>query len=231
VDPDGVRDGAGMLAVQELLFLLESRNDLLLGVGAGRTLAAVARGFPRARYERAEFVSLTGDFSVFRVGHSTDVLRRLADRTGGTAYSIAAPILADSQADREVLISQSGTRIAFQKIAAATHNIVGIGHVGPNSFLLAFDVVTEAEVLDLTARGVVADFCGHLLDHNGEPVDCDIGRRLLSCSLDALAGKTNIAVAFGSDKVAAILAVLRTGLLTSLVSDWATARALLDQMR
>ncbi|MCY6381562.1 sugar-binding transcriptional regulator [Hoeflea prorocentri] len=226
-DVRSVTDGVAALAAQSLLAQLEANRGVVFGLGAGRTLAAMAAAFPRVSFPAAEFVSLTGDFSVFRTEHSTDVIRRLADRTGGTGYSIAAPILANSQADRDVLVSQAGTRIAFQKIRQAGSTFIGIGHLHDGSFLSAFNLLNDEEISGLRKQGVVADLCGTLLDAGGQPVDCDVGQRMLACRLDDLRGKRNTAVAFGETKIPAIKAVLKTGLLSELISDAATAEGLL----
>ncbi|WP_421850420.1 sugar-binding transcriptional regulator [Oricola sp.] len=222
-----IRDGVASLAARSLLSQLEVNKNAVIGLGVGRTLTAMARAFPRARYPDVEFVSLTGDFSVFRTGHSTDVLRRLADRTGGRGYAIAAPILANSETDRNVLMAQSGTRIALQKTRDAKLAFVGVGHLGEGSFLQAFNLVDKAELEELRALGAVADFCGTLLDADGQPVDCDVARRVVACHIDELAKKRNTAIAFGTGKIPAILSVLRAGLVAELISDTKTAELLL----
>ena len=228
---EGIRDGVAALAARSLLAQLETNKSAVIGLGVGRTLAAMARAFPRARYPEAEFVSLTGDFSVFRIGHSTDVLRRLADRTGGKGYAIAAPILANSETDRDVLLTQSGAQIALQKTREAKLSFVGIGHLGEESFLQAFNLVDSAELEELRAQGAVADFCGTLLDADGQPVDCSVSRRVVACDIGELAKKRNTAVAFGSGKVEAILSVLKAGLVAELISDVSTAELLLKHAR
>ena len=228
-DPASVLEGVASLAVQSLMARLEQKKDSVIGLGAGRTLGAMARAFPTVRIPEAEFVSLTGDFSVFRIGHSTDVLRRLSDRTGGTGYSIAAPILADTEADRETMISQKGTRIAFRKISESQCTFLGVGDMNDGSFLTAFNLVTPDELSALREIGVAADLCGTLVDVDGQPVDCEIARRMLACGLQELEGKHNTAVAFGIDKVAAIGAALKSGLISELISDFATSKQLIAE--
>lgn len=211
------------LGAQTLLSHLESHKNCVVGVGSGRTLGALAKLFPRINRDEVEFVNLTGEFSVFRVGRSPEVIKRLAERTGGTGFSIAAPIIADSAEDREVLIAQRGTQLAFSKLKMADICFHGIGHLGEGSFLTEFNLVTNEDLKELRALGVVADFSGNLLDAHGNRVDCDVNRRMVSCNLDTLRGKQNFAVAGGIEKAAAILSALRSGFLVGLITDLDTA--------
>jgi DNA-binding transcriptional regulator LsrR (DeoR family) len=75
---------------------------------------------------------------------------------------------------------------------------------------------------------VAAEVCSILLDHDGNPVDTEINRRTVAVRPEQLRRIPEvIAVAGGEPKAAAILAVLRGGLATSLVTDETAARALL----
>ena len=230
LDDNGSQDAqaaaVASLAAQSFLVNLEAADGGIIGLGAGRTLAAMARAVPRINRPDAEFVSLTGEFSVFRVGQSPDVIQRLAELTGGTGYSIAAPFIANSEEDREVLIAQEGTRVALEKIREAGLTFSGIGHLDAGSFLTEFNLISSEEVDKLRVLGVVADFCGNLLDAEGRFVDSEIGRRTICCDIDMLKSKQNAAVAYGPEKVPAIHSVLKSGLLSELISDAGTAKDL-----
>ena len=56
-----------------------------------------------------------------------------------------------------------------------------------------------------------------------------MAQRSISLRLEELRGRTVIGVAGGSEKAVAIRSVLRSGLLTGLVTDEATARLVVDQ--
>lgn len=232
LDPDGNSEtqlnAVAALAAQSFISHVEAEDTGVIGLGAGRTLAAMARAVPRINRPKAEYVSLTGEFSMFRTGQSPDVILRLAERTGGTGYSITAPMFANTAKDREVLVAQDGIRLALEKTQEATTTFSGIGHLEWGSFLIAFKLISNSELAELKKLGVVADFCGNLLDSAGQVVDCDLGQRTVCCDIDSFRGKKNAAVALGPDKVTAIHAVLRAGVLTELTTDAMTAKALLE---
>jgi DNA-binding transcriptional regulator LsrR (DeoR family) len=56
-----------------------------------------------------------------------------------------------------------------------------------------------------------------------------MAQRSISLRLEELAGRTVIGIAGGADKVDAIRATLRSGLLSGLITDETTARAILEQ--
>lgn len=221
-------DAVASLGAQYLYAYLDTHKTGVIALGAGRTMASMARSFVRINRPDIEFVNLTGEFSVFTVGQSPEVIRRLADRTGGTGYAIAAPMLANTPEDRDVLIHQRGTQVAFEKIKEASISFNGIGHLNRHSFLTEFDLITEQEVQKLKDIGVVADFSGHLLDQAGEIIECSVSQRMISCDIEILRQKKNIAMAAGAEKAPAILSVLRAGLLCGLMVDEDTAQKVLE---
>jgi hypothetical protein len=88
----------------------------------------------------------------------------------------------------------------------------------------------EAFCALLAERGVQAEVAGILLDADGHLVGQDFAERCLSISADQLRMVPRVvAVAGGAAKTAAVLAVARSGLITSLVTDRALAEAALAE--
>ena len=89
--------------------------------------------------------------------------------------------------------------------------------------------MTPGVVRECRQRNVVAHVCGHHLDAAGRHVRTSLCDRTLCLDPDRLNEiPLVIGVAAGSDKVVAILAALRGGYLSALVTDEPTARALLQ---
>jgi hypothetical protein len=86
----------------------------------------------------------------------------------------------------------------------------------------------EAEAKDLHASGVCAETCSLLVDSDGNRVK-GVDERRMGITEDALrAIPTVIAVTTGPRRIAATRAVLRSGLVSSLVTDVEVAAALLN---
>ena len=95
----------------------------------------------------------------------------------------------------------------------------------PESRLL--DGLNEVDQNRLLGRGVICDVAGVLLDRDGRPVH-DLDDRVIgagAADLDRI--PEVIVVGGGVRKSAAILAALRSGLVSTLVTDDAVARVLL----
>jgi DNA-binding transcriptional regulator LsrR (DeoR family) len=86
----------------------------------------------------------------------------------------------------------------------------------------------EADARELQAAGVCAETCALLLDADGNRVPA-LDERRMGISESALrAIPTVIAITTGPEKIPATTAVLRSGLVSSLVTDTEVAAAVLD---
>jgi DNA-binding transcriptional regulator LsrR (DeoR family) len=88
--------------------------------------------------------------------------------------------------------------------------------------------LTDEEVAALAAAGVCAETCALLLDADGNRIPGLDERRMGIDETQLRAIPTRIALATGPEKVAATKAVLRSGLVSSLVTDTDVAAAVLD---
>jgi DNA-binding transcriptional regulator LsrR (DeoR family) len=86
----------------------------------------------------------------------------------------------------------------------------------------------DAEALQLQASGVCAETCALLVDADGNRVLGLDERRMGISETTLRAIPTVIAVTTGPEKIPATKAVLRSGLVSSLVTDTEVAAAVLD---
>jgi len=231
-DIDGTPQGAearfrslGSATALYLHRYLEHHPRCSIGVGHGRTLAAVAEALPRIARPHSQFVSILGSLTRRSTANPFDVIYRLAERTGGAGYFVPAPFFVDSVEDAEVLRGQRSVKSVLELARKTDVILVGIGN------LRNTPAIYEAERKALAADGVVGEVLGQFLDAEGRVVDCDMAERSISLRLHELHGRPTIGVAGGPDKLTAVLATLRSGLLSGLVTDEATARGMLDPPR
>ena len=89
-------------------------------------------------------------------------------------------------------------------------------------------MLTDEERAHYASLGVAAEMSAHLFDAEGRRVGRDLGERCITVEADRLRRIPEVvAIAGGQRKAAAIDAVLRSGLVTSLVTDTAAADYLL----
>jgi DNA-binding transcriptional regulator LsrR (DeoR family) len=139
------------------------------------------------------------------------------------------PLITDSEEDRTTLLSQSIVQEVFALAAKAELLLVGLGEIGETSFMRQSGMVSAGTMKKLARAGASGEMLGHFLDRHGRLIETELERRVVSLPFSALAGRTVVAIAGGSTKVKAVAAVLRSGVLTGLVTDEATAKAVLAQ--
>jgi DNA-binding transcriptional regulator LsrR (DeoR family) len=206
--------------------LEQGAPDEIVGIGHGRTLAAVVDQLPRQPRPGVRFVSLLGSLTRRAAANPYDVIHKLAEITGGEGYFMPAPFFADSLQDKRVLLAQKSLRDVLALAERARLHVVGIGEVGPDAHLLTSAMLTPEEFAALARAGAVGEVLGQFLDAEGRPVAAEVNRRAVAMELGRLRGRDVVAVAGGEGKAAAVAAVLRSGLLTGLITDAATARRL-----
>jgi DNA-binding transcriptional regulator LsrR (DeoR family) len=198
----------------------------VIGVGHGRTLAAVVEQMPQTPARGVQFVSLLGGLTRKFAANPFDVIHRLAERTGAEAYLLPVPVFANSVADKAVLMQQYGIADVFALARKASLLIVGIGQVSGDGFLVSSGMIKPDELVELERVGACADLLGHFFGTDGRILDIDLSARATSMSAADLAKHRIVAIAGGTAKVAALRAVLRSGVLQGLITDEATAQAL-----
>jgi DNA-binding transcriptional regulator LsrR (DeoR family) len=214
-------EGAGFLRQ-----ILERGEDEVIGVGHGRTLAAVVEQMPQTLARGVQFVSLLGGLTRKFAANPFDVIHRLAERTGAEAYLLPVPVFANSVADKAVLMQQYGIADVSALARKASLLIVGIGQVSGDGFLVSSGMIRPDEVVELKRVGACADLLGHFFSADGRMLDTDLSARATSMSAADLKKHRIVAIAGGKAKVTALRAVLRSRVLHGLITDEATAQGL-----
>jgi len=208
--------------------VLDRREAELIGLGHGRTLAEVVRHLPRIPRPEVRFVSLLGSLTRHAAANPFDVIHNLTEITGAESYFMPAPFFADSIEDKRVLMAQKGLKDVFALARAAKLHIVGIGEVGPKAHMLATGTITAEEFRQLERAGAVGEVLGQFLDARGRPVEADINQRAVAVQLAEIKGTRIVAFAGGRTKTRAIAAVLESRVVTGLITDETTAKAIVQ---
>ncbi len=232
VAPDLGEDGLPLraLGVAGASFLRREieRGDLaVIGLGHGRTLAAVVQDMPRLDAKGLRFVSLLGGFTRNYAANPHDVMHRLAEKTGAQPFVMPVPFFANSAEDREVLLSQRGVADVFAMANNADLKIVGIGTVEPDAQLVSSGMIERKEIREISADGGVGEMLGHFFDAQGRTLETTLTARTLSVAMAKPGTDSIVAIAGGASKIAAIRAVLTSRRLKGLITDERTAVAIL----
>jgi DNA-binding transcriptional regulator LsrR (DeoR family) len=223
-DPENLGEVAA-----DLLGELVTDGDVL-GLAWGRStihMAAALRHLPPCTV-----VQLTGVYDAGTADRgSVEAVRRAAEVAGGEAHPIYAPMLLPDRATAAALRSQTGISRAFDYFDKVTVAAVSIGSWEPGVSTV-HDMLSDAERDHYSSLGVVAEMSAHLFDVDGRRIGRDLGERCITVEADRLRRIPEVvAIAGGVRKAPAIGAVLRSGLVTSLVTDTAAADQLLSGPR
>jgi DNA-binding transcriptional regulator LsrR (DeoR family) len=208
---------------------IAARQGGVIGVGHGRTLAAVVSHIPRMDAGTVRFVSLLGGVTRNYTANPYDVIHRLAEQTGAVSYVLPLPFFANTAEDREVLLSQRGVREVFDLAAHSDLMVVGIGSVDADAQLVASQMIEPAEIDEVRRMGGQGEVLGHFFDSAGNSIETSLAARTVAPDLADLTGRRIIAIAGGTVKVEAIRAILNSGLLSGLITDEASALALKEE--
>lgn len=190
-----------------------------IGVGWGRTVAAMVQALSGLRNPDLSFVSLMG--SLVRTSETSpfDVCARLAALTGGQAIFMPAPFLADSVEDCQVILRQRLVQETLNAARRVNHAIISVGECTPDAFIFRSGVLTSEDSLALQTAGVVADTTGMFFLKDGTLAQTDLNRRAPSVALKDLRACDVALLAAGASKAAATRAVLRAGFVDRLIVD------------
>ncbi|HET7666497.1 MAG TPA: sugar-binding domain-containing protein [Mycobacterium sp.] len=200
-------------------------GDVLL-VSSGRTVYEVAQ---------YELVSLPGVLVAPTVGgndqpeewyQTNEITRLVANRIGGRPNYLFAPALPGPDLYPSLLNDPSIQRV-LHLWPRARCALMGVG--APP--LLRADIPRFVPTGSDSLRAAVGDVCSRFYDRSGGEVDFEGRDRLIAVELEALQHiPVTIAVAVGTDKIASIVAGARGGYFNQLVTDPATAAAILHSL-
>jgi DNA-binding transcriptional regulator LsrR (DeoR family) len=204
----------------------------VFGITLGRAVAATVDGLSLLSPLPIKVVQLCG--SVGADDPTLDahaIVRKLAQAYGCEGAHLFAPFIVETAEVRDSLRKNPTNRNCLDLARKADLALVGIGSVDTiHSALYRGGHVSEAEIRRLQQRGAIGDVGGFSIDAEGQVVD-EGGAFFISgiALADFLRIGRRVATATGAQKAAQIAAALRGRMVTHLITDQATARALLEQ--
>ena len=225
VGPDVARSAADLL-------LEHCGPRSVIAVSNGRGVAAVVHHMPERSWPSSTCVAMLGSVGEsFNTEDGPDVCRNLSLRLGGRFRSLTVPLVFDSLSLARAVRKEDQVATTLELAARSDIALTGVGTVGTSVSPLLRRWMTPDVVRECREHGVVAHVCGHHLDASGRHVHTALCDRTLCLDPDRLREiPLVVGVAAGPDKVVAIRAALRGGYLSAMVTDEATARAVLSSV-
>ncbi len=225
----GLLSGAAALAAQEIERVLSDDAPRIIALGTGRAVTAAVEQVERMDRPHHRIVSLLGNMMIDGSASPFGATVRLAERTGATHYPMALPVFASGPEEVAMLHAQAPVASTLKLCAQADVAFVGIGGVGHDAPLVKDGFVAGDEVAELIAEGAVGEITSRAFDAHGRLLAGSLSRRVTGAPLEPGASRPVVALAVGAEKVSAIRAALTGRLVNGLITDEATAAALLTE--
>ena len=222
-----LRKQLGAAAAQYLARTIRAGETI--GMAWGQTLSAMVNAMlpmPTAETRVVQILGGLGPPDAAQYG--AELVRRLANLLDAQAVLLPAPGVVATPAVRDALRKDPHVRTALNELDKLDTVFIGLGSLASNAVLNDGHTLSKQARKELTTRQAVGDVALRFFDAHGKPVRTALDDRILGITTEQLRSVGRVvAVAGGADKVAAIAAALEAGMLHVLITDRATAEALL----
>lgn len=227
-NPDVVLNTVGEAAANMLLENLKDGDTICITGGKG--VSAVVEALNPDRAYDIEVVPATG---CVQGKHYTDVnhvATQLAEKLGGRAYQIHAPLFAESVEQKDMLMGMRSVEEILDRARKATIAVVGVGSIlSSDSSYYDLHPMAKGDQNEIRRTGATGELLAHLIDENGKLCNYELNSRLVAIKPADLSNvPLTVGVASGENKIAPICAMMRGNHLNALVVDEATASGVLQ---
>lgn len=206
-------------------------DEMTLAVAWGATTSAVASQLRPKQTRGTTVVQMNGAVSARlpHLGHSPGLLSEMASAFGATSVPFPTPAFFDDERARNLMWRESTVRRVLAVRNSAHIALFSVGAFrGPAlSEVYCGGYISEDSVQEFKSHRVVGDVCTVFLREDGTYADIGLNRRASGPTPDELRGIPRRAcVVSGDHKIPGIIGALRAGVVTDLIIDDRTARAL-----
>lgn len=202
------------------------QDGMTIGVGWGVTLKAFAEAMPELPLRNAAVVSMLGTLTRRSSIDTFEATTTLSARLHAECFYLPGPIVCDSEASCETLMRQPMLREGLDRALSADLAVVSVGGLDSGT-IRRMRFVEDEEFHDIERAGAIGNFLGYYIDDDANIIDHPINRRVIGVRPEELTKvPQRFMISGGPSKVRALLAILKRGLLTGLVTDTRTARML-----
>lgn len=224
---DGGVAGLGEAGAAEMLRWLRRPEPLVVAIGTGRSLKAAVDHLPPVSCPQHRVVSLTGSIGPDGSAAYYNVVFSMAEAVEARHFPMPLPVFVASPEERSLMHGLALIRSTLDLAAAADVAFVGVGEMDDRAPLFVDGFLSRDELYALRAAGAVGEICGWAFDAEGRLIDGGPNRRVASAPIPPRDRAAVIALARGPRKVAPLAGALKGQLVNALVTDEATAEALL----
>jgi DNA-binding transcriptional regulator LsrR (DeoR family) len=199
-----------------------------LGITWGGTINAAAQNVLHRQGKNNTVVLMCGGLAKSTRINPYDNAAIFARMLDATCYYMTAPMYAETVELREALVNSEPVRSVLEMARNVDMALLSATDLSEQSKVLEYDVISRETWQSLRDEGATGDVCGHYLDVDGNAICHPLVPRTINSSIAALRAIPELILAAGGlQKVSIIKGAIRAGLVHVLITDEATALALL----
>ncbi len=226
--PQTISRELGAAAAGYLLRVLRP-NDVV-GVSWGYTIRGMVSALEPRDYPNVQVVQMIGGIGKPESeAHATELCREMANRLSCKLVLQPAPGVVRSKQMRDVYMMDEHVQTAIKLLPKITLAFVGIGSL--NSYSIEVrdaTILTKEDIKEVKSKGAVGDIALRFINSQGQLIQSELDERIIGIDVNSLKNIPRVVgVAGGPNKVTSFKAVLQGGLIDVLITDRATAEALL----
>jgi len=219
--------GIAQVAAAEIERHLQSKRPIVMALGTGKEIRGAVNAMSPIYCPQHRIVSLVGSLAPDGSANFNDPINRIGDLTQAPRHPLAVPVIASSKTERDIFCAQQPILKNINLASGADVAFIGIGELNNAPPLLTDGFITWQELKDLQAAGGIGEIIGWAYDARGEKIAGHTNDRVCSVPLQQPPAILTIGVARGQNKLPAIRGALAGRWLSGLITDEATAEALL----
>lgn len=219
--------GVAEAAAADLERYLISSHPVIVAMGTGRMLRAVAEQLTPMECPQHKIVALVGNIAPDGSASLFDVASRVGERVKAPHYPMPLPVIATTIHEKNLLLAQKPLSNVLELAGQADVTYVGIGSVGDDAALLRDGFVKPDEMRAVMRAGAVGEIVGWAYDEKGNLVEGLTNDRVLSVPLARPATRKVIGVVMAADRIKAVRGALKGRLVNGLITNEAMAAQLL----
>jgi deoxyribonucleoside regulator len=227
-DDANMLERVAQLGASAMRDLLEAGDSL--GVAWGETIQHVARAFPMGPVPSLTVYQIVGSMVFNPLYAAENCTIEIARKTLAACRTLHTPAVVSSVDLADRLRAEPIIARQIEQLAHLTKAVFAVGSLVPPTTLMAAGLTSSAELKAYVDAGAVGVLWGHFVDERGQVVEGPLSGRVISIApADLRRVPVRMLVSAGPSKHRPILAALRGGYVSHLVTDEASAVWLLDQ--
>lgn len=206
-------------------------SNMTMGIGWGATVSAVSRHLPGKETHNSQIVQLNGagNTRTTGIGYASEILQRFGRAFGAHVQQFPVPAFFDDPRTKEAMWRERSTHRILEIQETMDVALFGIGSPYSDlpSRVYSGGYLDDEDVESLLAHGVVGDIATFFYREDGTHDGIPLNARSSGPELATIRRTPRrVCVVSGISKIAGLRGALAAGLISDLIIDETTARAL-----